>query len=1086
MSVASDRNLLFGIFALQMNFISRDALIAAMNAWVLEKDKPLGQVLREQNALGGADQDFLDGVVARFLANHAGDAEKSLQALSALGAVAEALTVLPDTDVQASLRLVPASKDYPTVTGAAAATLAHGPPAAGPGTRYRVLRPHARGGLGEVFVAEDAELHRHVALKQIQAQHAQDAASRERFILEAEITGGLEHPGIVPVYGLGAHPDGRPYYAMRFIKGDSLRDAIERFHREEGGHATARNVEFRALLGRFIALCNAVAYAHSRGVIHRDLKPANVMLGKFGETLVVDWGLAKTVGRGGDGEPHPPADEATLHVHSSGSTATQTGAILGTPAFMSPEQAAGQADLSPASDVYSLGATLYALLTGRAPFDGPAPAVVADVQQGAFLPPRQVKADVPRPLEAVCLRAMALRLADRYPSAAALAADVEHWLADEPVSAYAEPLTVRLRRWARRHRTFVTGLAALVLTATAALAVGFVVVSGQKARVERAESDARAALEVSRAAEKEAKEQRRLAEKAEADARTALEVSQAAEKDAKEQRQLADEQRRLALNTLRSVVNDGDAQLKDKPALQHLRKKLLKTAADGLKQVARSAETAGQIDHATIGVHIELGDISLRTDGATAEARTQYELAHALAARRAEAERDNPEAQRDLAGSLNKLGDVQRQMGEPKAALASYTRSREINQRLVDADPKSAQAQRDLSVSIYKVGDAQRQLGDTKAALVSYTRSLALNQKLADDDPNSAEAQRQLSISLNKVGDVHRQLNETNVALAHYERSLAISEKLADTDPQSAQAQRDLSVSLDKLGYAQLKLGDTRAALASYQRSLDISRKFADADPGNAQAQRDVSVSLDKIGDVQQKLGDTQAALASYQRSLEISERLADADRGNAEAQTDLGISYYKLGVLEKSRFNYPGAAGWFGKGKAVFLALREAGKLSDQFKNSVTLMETEIAFCAAAEKANDDLHFALKQPAEKVPALLAARCAYWHHKGKHAEVVATADRLRALADAADAPVGGNLFLAARGYALAADCADADAPTKESHAARAVALLGDARDKGYFKAKARLDEAQNDVGLQALRVRDDFKALWAELEKDAK
>ena len=166
------------------------------------------------------------------------------------------------------------------------------------GTRFRILRPHAKGGLGEVFVARDTELNRDVALKEIQEQFAYDPRYRARFEFEAEVTGGLEHPGIVPVYGLGHMADGRPFYAMRFIKGDSLKEAIGRFHEAEqqpGRDPGESTLELRALLGRFIDVCDAVAYAHSRGVLHRDLKPGNIMLGKYGETLVVDWGLAKAL-----------------------------------------------------------------------------------------------------------------------------------------------------------------------------------------------------------------------------------------------------------------------------------------------------------------------------------------------------------------------------------------------------------------------------------------------------------------------------------------------------------------------------------------------------------------------------------------------------------------------------------------------------------------------------------------------------------------------------------------------------------------------------------------------------------------------
>ena len=146
------------------------------------------------------------------------------------------------------------------------------------GQRFRILRPHARGGLGAVFVALDEELHREVALKQILDHHADDPTSRTRFVLEAEITGGLEHPGIVPVYGLGSYGDGRPYYAMRFVRGDSLKDAIASFHKDErlGRDHGNRSLEMRKLLRRFLDVCNAIHYAHSRGVLHRDIKPGNI------------------------------------------------------------------------------------------------------------------------------------------------------------------------------------------------------------------------------------------------------------------------------------------------------------------------------------------------------------------------------------------------------------------------------------------------------------------------------------------------------------------------------------------------------------------------------------------------------------------------------------------------------------------------------------------------------------------------------------------------------------------------------------------------------------------------------------------
>ena len=371
-------------------------------------------------------------LVEQHLKRHGGDPERSLAAVSAGRSTREQLAKLGDPVIDATLARV----------GSAATEEDRGDPdgtvtfsvgtATSEGQRFRVLRPHARGGLGAVFVALDQELNREVALKQMQDRHADDEQNRARFVLEAEITGGLEHPGIVPVYGLGHYADGRPYYAMRFIRGDSLKEAISRFHlaekpvregralEEPPGQATApgraavstgaatRGLELRKLLRRFMDVCNAIDYAHGRGVLHRDLKPGNVMIGRYGETLVVDWGLAKVLSRS---DVHVLTEERPLvPSSSSGSSATLPGYALGTPAYMSPEQAAGDMEnLGPASDVYGLGATLYCLLTGRPPFEGDdVGAVLRAVRDGRFQAPRQVDRSIDRELEAVCVKAMAL------------------------------------------------------------------------------------------------------------------------------------------------------------------------------------------------------------------------------------------------------------------------------------------------------------------------------------------------------------------------------------------------------------------------------------------------------------------------------------------------------------------------------------------------------------------------------------------------------------------------------------------------------------------------------------------------------
>jgi WD40 repeat protein/tetratricopeptide (TPR) repeat protein/tRNA A-37 threonylcarbamoyl transferase component Bud32 len=345
--------------------------------------------------------------------------------------------------------------------------------------RFTVLRPHARGGLGQVSLARDEDLNREVALKEIRPEHYDNPAARERFVNEAAITGQLEHPGVVPVYALGRDADGRPYYAMRFVHGRTLAQAIADYHagQDRATRAGSTNLAFRELLRRFVDTCQAMAYAHSKEIIHRDLKPANIMLGKYGETLILDWGLAKRVGT---------RDVALCAGSDAGSVSslTQAGQVLGTPAYMSPEQAAGQAGrVGPATDIYALGSILYEMLTGRPPYRGTAGEVLARLRQGPP-PPAQLRPGVPRALEAVCLKAMARSPAQRYPSAAELAQEIERWLADEPVTAYRESAAARLARWTRRHKVVVAGGAVLMLASIIGLVVNNILVHQEKARTE--------------------------------------------------------------------------------------------------------------------------------------------------------------------------------------------------------------------------------------------------------------------------------------------------------------------------------------------------------------------------------------------------------------------------------------------------------------------------------------------------------------------------------------------------------------------------------------------------------------------------
>ncbi len=402
-SSSAVRDLLFGLLALQNNFIDRDALVDAFHRRTAEPGRALDAILVERGALSASLHSILKALVDEHIRRHGGDPEQSLAALSSIGSACEELEQVVGPDVQASLTMVasarPDDDPYRTI----------GHPTLGEststGTRFRILRPHAKGGLGQVSVAIDRELDRPVALKEIQDRHADEPNSRARFVQEGQITGKLEHPGIVPVYGLGHDATGRPFYAMRFIRGDSLQDALRAYHADESlkRDPIRRMSRLRELLRRFTDVCNAIAYAHSRGVLHRDLKPGNIMLGPFGETLVVDWGLAKPVEAGPPGEGEGPDGPVRLS-GEGGSSEELPGTTIGTPAFASPEQAIGDLKrLGPATDIYGLGATLYAVLTGRPPVEGRDRfEVISRVERGEIPSPRSIDPGIPAALEAIC------------------------------------------------------------------------------------------------------------------------------------------------------------------------------------------------------------------------------------------------------------------------------------------------------------------------------------------------------------------------------------------------------------------------------------------------------------------------------------------------------------------------------------------------------------------------------------------------------------------------------------------------------------------------------------------------------------
>jgi tetratricopeptide (TPR) repeat protein/tRNA A-37 threonylcarbamoyl transferase component Bud32 len=921
----TDRNLLFGLMAVQMDFISRDVLMVAMSAWALDKAKPLGQILREQGVIDAETHSLLEAVVRKHLSLHDDDPGRSLANLSTVAPVHEELKQIADADLRACLDVLPVAGEFdgdrpgavvsarrvstptpgvnpapasagrgmgaveetsapvheasertsdpgrgpltiaveadagvplstaaparhewktpstaaPLVgsdhplsgNGAVGETLATIVPPTGtpssPGLRFHILRIHARGGLGEVFVAHDTELNREVALKGIRDKHADEAHSRARFLLEAEITGGLEHPGIVPVYGLGRYDDGRPYYAMRFIRGKSLKEAIARFHASGGpGHDPGRRaLEMRQLLGRFIGVCNAIAYAHSRWVLHRDIKPDNILLGPFGETLVVDWGLAKAWNPPGPtvsaSEEHPLRPTSVSWIAPE-----RLGAPIGTPQYMSPEQAAGELDrLGPTSDVYGLGATLYALLTGKDSFpDRETDTVLRKVRRGEFLPPRRVNPRVPPALEAVCLRAMALKPEDRYASPRALANDLEHWLADEPVSAWREPWPARLARWGRRHRPLVAGVAALLVTAVVALTGGTVLLSRANARTEA-------------------------------------------------QRRLADENYQMARQAVdRMLRRVGEIELADVPQVEPVRRRLLEDAGQFYREFLQRRGDNPAVLREAAQASGGLGDV-LTLLGRHDDAEPSYDRAIALLTRQ-EAGGSSVESRRELARAHHGLGVLLKQANRFEESENHFRLALDLRRQLAGELPGDPAAIQDEKDTLYHLGTLLGRLhGRLREAEAAYREAVRVQRDLVAREPEAPGARRTLARDLNQWGLVLSSSRPEDAEAALREAQ-AIQDALAGRSPSVAGYRWDLARSSGNLGAV---LAGIRPGEASgfYEKAVRLLRQLADDFPAVPDYRHELAFALTNLGMLQlDALGRPEAAEATLREALALRSKL--------------------------------------------------------------------------------------------------------------------------------------------------------------------------------------------------------------------
>jgi eukaryotic-like serine/threonine-protein kinase len=869
----AERDLLFGMLAVQIGLIDQVALVAALHEWTRAQDRAMADVLVEQRALDAEGKALIEALALKQLKRHGDDPEKSLAALQAGRSTAEGLAQIGDPDLEATEAHVGSD---PTVDIDRDGTGSHAVgTATSEGQRFRVLRPHARGGLGAVFVALDAELNREVALKQILDRHADDPTSRTRFLIEAEITGGLEHPGIVPVYGLGSYGNGRPYYAMRFIRGDSLKEAIERFHGKsaepaETGSATqagdgsgsvrsvdsegSRDLDLRKLLRRFLDVCNAIDYAHSRGVLHRDIKPANIIIGKHGETLVVDWGLAKATGKGDTSA----GEQMLMPISASGSAQTTPGSAMGTPAFMSPEQARGEIDrLGPRSDVYSLGATLYSLLTGKSPVElegDDIHAVLRAVQKDEFSPPRQLDPTIDKTLEAVCLKAMALQPEDRYTSSRALADDIERWMADEPVTAMPDSWARQLARWSRRHRSATRAAATSLMVIATVATMAALAIGREHART-----------------------------------RSALRAETQARRDESQARGLAQEQSQLALEAIREY-NTGVTRefLLQQPEMEGLRKSLLQAPIRFYRILAQNIEHNGLSDpgaRARLGqAQFDLGEI-ISEVGTTEDSIITLEQARDNIEQALDGDPSSPEYRFLLARTRCFLGNRYDKASRPAEARKSFDLGLSDYERLVRAYPGDRRYRADQAEALQHRADFLWDHGDLDGSRRDYIASIAIGAALVVEYPDDldildkhAASLNNLSILFSEAGQRDRRERTLSEATALRERLVAAT---SIEDPRRETFSSNLASCYQNLGTAHLDNGDLEEARAWFRKALAIQEEQVKRRPNLVTFLERVGASHSALGQLETRTGHLETARTELSQARGFLERLVGIRPGD-------------------------------------------------------------------------------------------------------------------------------------------------------------------------------------------------------------
>lgn len=788
--MTDDRNLLFGVLAVQLDYINPGQLAEACAVWATRKALSLRGTLLEREWITEEEAHDIDRFLERRLRN-------SNQSCTDLLSRAVSDEQLRSDDSDEAWRSI--SELMPSTGYVLGETLDFRPMRR---HRYTITRLHSAGGLGRVWLARDPVLNREVALKDIRPDKRSQEDAAKRFIREAQITGQLEHPNIVPVHELNRENDSI-FYTMRFMRGRTFRDVIKTFHQKDQPRNT-RHKRLRDLLTAFIAVCNAVEYAHSRAVVHRDLKPSNVVLGSFGEVVVLDWGLAKMVGEEDDDDDLPS-------VIVDGITAgdvTQEGQAVGTLGYMAPEQAKGRRrKIDKRTDIYALGATLYEILTAQPPHRGKDTLEILDKIAKRPTPRvRSVAPLAPAALDAICAKAMAKRRAHRYQSARELADDVERWLADEPVSVHRDSIGIRLARWSRRNRAWAQSIAASLLLVTL-VSVGAAVAvrsAWHEERVARREADA------------------------------ALLREQEAKNDALKH---FDE----SLRTIDTMLTGVSDVLRYYPGAQRLRSRLLLRAAGAYERLAAedNSDPALQLEAARAAVR--LADVH-RMLGKHQQALDRYEEALEKL-RTLPADLDDSPIEMEIALCLHRMGQSRGNLDLHDDAKRDLSAALEVAAANESKEFRHLKAKIQLSTAL--VQDRANQLQEAEGTIAEAEQEL---RSLKNSDANDEKIEADLALAQSMKGDVLCDLGDYEQGCRHLEEAVETYQKLAQQNPDNPNHLEGLAFSRIHLAEALRTLGRDKEQLEALIKAADDLEALLKTMPDVPLFRENLAVTLTNLG----------------------------------------------------------------------------------------------------------------------------------------------------------------------------------------------------------------------------------------------